>query len=165
MRARALGALALVGAAVGCTPCARRFPLREPMWRDTDLRVVSARCHRAPTAKDPHHVSCAPEPYESPIYWDGADSLVFRPLSESLGLVTSGESVNVNALDEVPDSAWFVNRIGMHAMTPAELARGACRPHQILNPDHAPDGSRVIDKGKMEGSTPAFGATRWKPSR
>ena len=60
------------------------------MWRDPDLGSVYARCHTAPTAKDPRHVSCAPAVYDSSLYWDGADNLIFRPLSDALGLVTSG---------------------------------------------------------------------------
>jgi len=154
-------ALALVFAAAlaGCAGSERRFPMREPMWRDTDLAAVFAPCRAAPTAADPRHVSCAPAPYDSPLYWDGADNLFFRPLSNALGLVTSGESVNVNSLDEVPDSAWFENRLGVRAMTPDEIARGACTPAQILDPEHDADGSWVIDKGKMQGSTPGFRMT------
>ena len=33
-------------------------------------------------------------------------------------------AVNVNTLDEVPDSSWFTNRIGQRAMTVAEIVRG-----------------------------------------
>ncbi len=33
-------------------------------------------------------------------------------------------AVNVNTLDEVPDSSWFTNRIGRRPMTAAEIARG-----------------------------------------
>ncbi len=33
-------------------------------------------------------------------------------------------AVNVNTLDEVPDSSWFTNRIGVREMTRAELQRG-----------------------------------------
>ncbi|HEY2370225.1 MAG TPA: hypothetical protein VGH87_27705, partial [Polyangiaceae bacterium] len=128
---------------VACSGGERRFPMREPMWRDTDLDPVRAHVAR----------------YDSPLYWDGADNLFFRPLSESLGLVTSGESVNVNALDEVPDSAWFTNRISARAMTPEEVARGACTPEQILDAEHAADGSWLIDKGKTNGSTPGFRVT------
>ena len=135
-------AFIVIAACVACSG-ERRFPLREPMWRDTDLNPVHAHIAR----------------YDSPLYWDGADNLVFRPLSESLGLVTSGESVNVNSLDEVPDSAWFTNRIGARAMTPDEVARGACTPDQILDAEHAPDGSWLIDKGKTNGSTPGFRVT------
>ena len=33
-------------------------------------------------------------------------------------------AVNVNTLDEVPDSSWFTNRIGQRAMSVAEIVRG-----------------------------------------
>ena len=33
-------------------------------------------------------------------------------------------AVNVNTMDEVPDSSWFTNRIGVREMSAAELARG-----------------------------------------
>jgi hypothetical protein len=141
---------------VGCASGERRFPLREPMWRDTDLASVSVRCHKAPTRHDPAHVSCAPEPYDAPLYWDGADNIFFRPLSDALRLTASGEAVNVNSLDEVPDSAWFTNRMGKHPVTTAELRLGACRPSQLLDPAHAAAGSWIVDKGKTEGETPGF---------
>src|SRR6185503_921630 len=133
-----------------------RFPLRDPMWRDTDLASVRAACHREPTKRDPDHVACAPRVAESRLYWDGMDNLVFRPLSEGLGIAVSGEAVDVNSFDEVPDSAWFTNRIGAHPLTIEEVTAGACRPEQILNPENAPDGSWVIDQGKAEGATAGF---------
>ncbi len=139
---------------IACGSDERRFPLREPLWQDTDLRSVSVKCHRNPTSTDPHHVSCAPDPYDSPLYWDGANNLFFRPLSEMLGVVTSGESVNVNSLDEVPDSAWFTNRAGPPTID--ELKHGACTDAQLLDPEHAADGAWLIDKGKESGSTPGF---------
>ena len=37
-------------------------------------------------------------------------------------------AVNVNSMDEVPDSSWFTNRIGRGAMTVAEIVRG---PNQL----------------------------------
>jgi hypothetical protein len=141
---------------VACSSGERRFPMREPMLRDTDLNAVYAKCHEQKSKTDPHHVSCAPEPYDATLYWDGMDNLFFRPLSDALGFVTSGESVNVSSLDEVPDSAWFVNRIGVQSMTPEEVARGACTNEQMLDPAHAEDGSWLIDKGKTNGSSPGF---------
>jgi hypothetical protein len=149
-------------ALLGClvlTACAhqeRRFPLRDPISRDPDLGPVQARCHSAPKPEEPRHVSCAPEPYDAPIYWDGADNLLFRPLSEMLGVVRSGQSVNVNSLDEVPDSAWFTNRLGARPMSLDELRLNACKKEQLLDPESAPDGSWIIDKGKSSGSTPGF---------
>jgi len=132
------------------------FPMRDPMWRDADLDSVRAQCRVEATKADPHHVACAPRVVPSRLYWDGMDNLVFRPLAESLGVVVSGEAVDVNSFDEVPDSAWFTNRIGMHPMTADEVARGACTPDQILDPDGAADGSWVIDKGKSEGASLGF---------
>lgn len=139
-----------------CAPVERRFPLREPLLRDTDLRSVSVACHASPTPKEPKHVSCAPDLYVSSFYWDGLNSLLFRPLTEHLRVLKSDEAVNVNSLDEVPDSAWFTNRLGKRAMTEEELRLGACRPEELLDPDHDPDGSWVIHKGKSAGQTPGF---------
>ena len=33
-------------------------------------------------------------------------------------------ALNVNTVDEVPDSSWFTNRIGRHEMTAADVANG-----------------------------------------
>jgi len=145
---------------LGCTvlalsACApgRTFPLRAPVWHDADMLPVNARCHRD---EDPRHVSCAPEPYDASIYWDGADQMFFRPLSESVGLARGGEAVDVNSVDEVPDSAWFTNRLGVRPVSLDELRLNACPRDKILDPDSAPDGSWVIDQGKTTGSTPGF---------
>ena len=35
-----------------------------------------------------------------------------------------GPALNVNTLDEVPDSSWFTNRLGRHDMTIDEVVRG-----------------------------------------
>jgi hypothetical protein len=52
-----------------------------------------------------------------------------------------GESVNVNSLDEIPDSAWFINRLGQHPITEADLRRGACEPACILDAEATTEGS------------------------
>jgi hypothetical protein len=140
----------------GCAGTERPFPLREPVWHDADLSPVSVKCHPEPSQKDPHHVSCAPRQDPNPLIWDGLDNLLFRPLSESLGVVGSGESVDVNSLDEVPDSSWFTNRLGVHAMTLRELDIGRCSPDLLLDGATAADGSWIIDKGKGEGATDGF---------
>jgi hypothetical protein len=148
----ALPAIALAA----CAATERRFPLRAPLTQDTDLRPVDVACRAAATPKDPHHVSCAPEEYASPLMWDGADQMVFRPLSEALAIDHHGEAVNVNSLDEVPDSAWFTNRLGVHPITLQQLRLGACSPSSLLHPESAADGSWIIDKGKSNGSSPGF---------
>jgi hypothetical protein len=148
--------LLFVLAASGCTAAERPFPLRDPMTVDTDLHPVTLGCRLSPTPKDPHNVSCAPEVYVSPLIWDGADNMVFRPLSEALGVVHHGEAVNVNSLDETPDSSWFTNRIGFHPMSLEELGRGACSPRLMLDPEGSADGTWLIDHGKTDGSSPGF---------
>jgi hypothetical protein len=128
-----LFALALLGCA-----SSSRFPLRAPLTRDPD---------QAPVAK-------APEEYYSPFAWDGANYMVFHPIARFFAVDPAGPATNVNALDEVPDSSWFENRLGARSMTPEEVTRGPCSP-QVLDPD-GPDGSWTIDKGKDNGANPGF---------
>ncbi len=151
MRSIALLAIGLIG----CAPIAR-FPLREPMWQDSDLRPVAVPCRSHPSAKDPHHVTCAPEIYDSTLVWDGVDNLVFRPLSEAFAFDRGGEAVDVNSLDEVPDSSWFVNRVEKAAPGDPEGNMSACDASQFLDPQSAADGTWVVDKGKGDGSSPGF---------
>ncbi len=148
-----LSATALVPL-LGCSSGVRRFPLREPLTRDTDLRSVYVPCRPAPSKDDPRHVECTPEPYVSPLAWDMADNTVFRPLAQVFAVSPGGEAVNVNALDEVPDSSWFENRIGQRPMTPDEIFRGPCSV--LLDEKEWPDGSWRIDEGKPNGATPGF---------
>ncbi len=158
-RTPSLFALAFAVAATGCGATERTFALRAPMTVDTDLHPVNVACRPSPTPKDPKNISCAPDVYVSPLIWDGTDNLVFRPLSEMVGVVHHGEAINVNSLDEVPDSSWFTNRVGVHPMTTEELARGACSPALILDPFDFADGTWLIDHGKTDGSSPGFRVT------
>ncbi|MDP9151777.1 MAG: hypothetical protein M3O36_17780 [Myxococcota bacterium] len=149
----------LAGAAcsiLACAPTERRFPLEAPLWQDTDLRAIGLPCRPERSNKDPHHVACAPEEYVSPLIWDGVDNLLFRPLSEAFAVAPGSEAVNVNSLDETPDSAWFTNRIAVRPPTLEELMRGACDGSQRLDPSAAADATWVIDKGKANGSSPGF---------
>ena len=59
-------------------------------------------------------------------------------------------AVNVNSIDEVPDSSWFTNRIGRGAMTTAEIVRG---PNQLetVSIDDWP-----IVQEKSSGITPGY---------
>jgi len=134
----------------------RPFAPRPPLAHDTDLAPVNVPCHDAPSEKDPKHVSCAPEPYVSPLVWDGMDNSVFRPISDALAISTAKEAVNANSIDEVADSAWFTNRIGVGAISLEDLRNGACRPSQYLAPSSAIDGSWVIDQGKPNGDSLGF---------
>jgi hypothetical protein len=124
----------------GCASPAR-FPLREPLLRDPDQVAVLQ----------------VPEESYSPFAWDGANQTLFRPLARFFAVDPAGPAINVNALDEVPDSSWFENRLGKTVLSPAEVARGSC-PETELDPG-APDGSWLIDKGKDNGANPGFRVT------
>ena len=62
-------------------------------------------------------------------------------------------AMNVNTLDEVPNSAWFVNRIGRDAMSIADVVRGPDRFASI-----SLDGWKVSG-GKATGVQPGFRMT------
>ncbi len=59
-------------------------------------------------------------------------------------------ALNVNTLDEVPDSSWFTNRIGRQALSRDALVRG---PDRLTRPDI---GSWPIVAGKAEGKQPGY---------
>jgi hypothetical protein len=135
---------------------APRYPLAAPLSNDTDRRAVNVACEARPTEKDPSHVACAPEPYVSPLVWDAADNSIFRPLSRVFAVDPPGEAVNVNAFDEVPDSAWFENRLGAGKLAREELLRGACTPEEVLDAEAAAPESWLIDQGKANGASAGF---------
>src|SRR5687768_16243971 len=62
-------------------------------------------------------------------------------------------AVNVNTIDEVPDSSWFTNRIGHREMSVEEIAKG---PNQLdtINIDGWP-----IVQEKSSGITPGYRVT------
>jgi hypothetical protein len=61
-------------------------------------------------------------------------------------------ALNVNTIDEVPDSGWFTNRIGATDITAAAIARGPA-----MGPAPAPE-RWVILREKMGGVNPGFTA-------
>ena len=65
-----------------------------------------------------------PEEREYMIKQYFADIFVMRRLERALELPDAERAWNVNALEEVPDSAWFQNRLGRRSFTPSEIARG-----------------------------------------
>ena len=62
-------------------------------------------------------------------------------------------AMNINTIDEVPDSSWFTNRIGTRPVTTQEITRGA-------NVGAPPDASKwVLTREKTSGAHPGFTAT------
>ncbi len=62
-------------------------------------------------------------------------------------------ALNVNTVDEVPDSSWFTNRIGRKELSIAEIARGPDRSERMTI-----DGWKVSG-GKSAGVQPGFRMT------
>lgn len=137
---------------VGCASEFRRFPLREPMWKDTDLESRSVPCRPDPEEKGKQ--ICRPREYQSSFAWDAADNLIFRPIVRFFAMNHGKEAVNVNSLDEVPDSAWFTNRIGRAPMSVEEIIRGSCE--DVIDDENVADGAWLIDRGKPNGANPGF---------
>jgi hypothetical protein len=141
-------------AAFGCSSEAPvRYPLHGPLLRDPDLLPVSLPCRL--DDEKPGHAVCTPREYRSSLWWDGVDQSIFRPVSRFFAVDPGGEAINVNSLDEVPDSTWFVNRIGSGSMGLREIATGYCAETPRL-PTELADGSWVVDHGKGDGATPGF---------
>jgi hypothetical protein len=127
--------LATLFFALGCVAGVHRMPHRPVVWHDHDATPF------------------APRPPERYVSWrfDAVDQLVLRPLSEVWTFAASSEALNVNALDEVPDSSWFENRIGRFPITPDIVARAAC---DEVEPD-APFPWQIVG-GKPDGTNPGF---------
>jgi hypothetical protein len=150
---RFTGCLAIAIVLAACAHAdPREYALRTPVVRDQDLDTVHIQCDK--DAKNPNAV-CAPEQYESSFSWDAADNTIFRPVSKFFQVDSYGESENVNAFDEVPDSSWFTNRIGAAPMSPESAALGYCAEGPVLDSD-PPDGKWLIDHGKDNGANPGF---------
>lgn len=133
MTTRRLLWLAILSACGGAA--LRPFPHREPMRTDPDTTPFSPK----------------PKKYKSPEVWDTVDNTVFGPLVEVLAVDRVPRAPNVNALDEVPDSSWFENRIDRLAADPSAFARGPCT-------EEAPDpaGPWTVIGGKPNGANPGF---------
>jgi len=125
--------LACIALAISCATTPRPFPLRAPMLVDTDTRPVSVACRPEPAG-----VRCAPAEVSSPYVWSFIDSVSFAPASRVLSFEMKGEAANATSLDEVADSAWFQNRIGV-------MPLGACKPEELL-PVDVDDGAWVVDQ-------------------
>jgi hypothetical protein len=125
---------AVVLAAMGAASCAggTRFVDRPAVWRVNDAKNIP----------EPEAASF----YRIPYY---ADQLLFRRVTRSLELPNTEPARNTNAVDEVPDSSWFTNRIGVRQVTPEEAALGA-------SAGGPPKPPIEITGGKGGGMNPGF---------
>lgn len=132
MSSRALAGslvLLLVLATLEGRGAAPKFLPDDPLWTDDD-RALDA---------------CAVRPTDESNGYDFIAHTFFKP-----GDRRDIPAMNVNTVDEVPDSSWFTNRIGRRAMSIEEIVRG---PDTIghLSVDGWP-----IVQGKDEGLQPGW---------
>lgn len=126
-----------------------RTPLidRSVLWHEDDMRDIPK-----PRERDPS------------IVWDMVDDSIVRPFGRlthpgriirRIGTLFGGDPVppadNVNSLDEVPNSAWFTNRIGLFPLTPEDVARGSG-----TGAGPSIEAPWIVISAKTAGVTPGF---------
>lgn len=107
----------------------RRFFPDDPIWRE-------------PVTQDVKNA----KRYEPDLAFQTIENLFWRPGDREIGQ----RAKNINTVDEVPDSAFFVNRAGRVPLTPALVARAA-------NTSAGPAaGPWTVVSAKSDGVTPGF---------
>lgn len=99
-----------------------------------------------PIAVDPetrHVTAIAPREISDP--FDFVENTFLKPAD-----TTNQRAVNVNTIDEVPDSSWFTNRVGTTPLAVDDYVRG---PNVSGGPVPGP---WTIVSGKSDGITPGF---------
>lgn len=103
------GAAGLLASCGSSSPVgAIRFHPQAPVWRVDDKTPLAA----APKERKPLR------------YLYKVDSTFARRTTRAMELRDEVHAHDVNALDEVPDSTWFTNRIGVRDLSIEELKRG-----------------------------------------
>jgi hypothetical protein len=104
-----------------------KFYPDDPIWHDPEPQDASGVAPMTPS-----------------LYFDFLESTFLRA-----GDRTNRRAMNVNTLDEVPDSSWFTNRIGHRPVSLEDMARG---------PDTgtAPRGPWTVTGGKRSGISPGL---------
>ncbi len=94
-----------------------------------------------------------PKEVETGYLYDWADGSVFQQVKQGFDLrrLTGGrqESLNVNTLDEAPDSSWFTNRQGRTQMSLEEIMRGPGTTAPAA-------GGLTVIRAKTIGAAPGF---------
>jgi hypothetical protein len=118
-----------------------------PVWWEDDRRDIPEPAERDPNLlRNQIHST-----FVRPVSRNASFSALTRRVGTLFGGDHQRPAANVNALDEVPNSTWFTNRIGFFPMTAREAARG---PGEGNGPDRS--GPWTIWSAKTEGVTPGF---------
>jgi hypothetical protein len=137
MRATAVGlACVIAGCASAPSPVGTlRYRVDEPVWRVNDREPLPA----APRERE----------YNRSLYH--TDGFVVRRVTRAMEVRPKLRAADVNSLDEVPDSTWFTNRIGVRDLSEDELRSG---PNRMPGPfEHLP---WTITRGKSGGTAVGF---------
>jgi len=130
--------LMMLLAAGACAPPVR-FADRAILWKDPDDKPVPM-----------------PAPRDPPYHWVAIRDAAFGPIDQTLALDYDRQAVNVNAVDETPDSSWWVDRMRVpgqarpRSLSPEEMARGA------FGETPRPKLPLTVTKGKQKGGTLGF---------
>jgi hypothetical protein len=124
----------VVVCAAFCAGCASsaRFVDRPVVWQVDDSRDIPE-----------------PEAREFVVAAYAADIFALRPLEHVFELRSHTPARNTNSLDEVPNSTWFQNRIGVRRVSPVEAARGP----DVAGPPRLP---LTVLSGKNGGGNAGF---------
>jgi hypothetical protein len=123
-------AATLLGVTTALTrPSGPRFYPDDPVWTATDTQDAS-------------HVKAR----DVDLVYDMLENSVYRPGDR----VDNVRAQNLNTIDEVPDSTWFVNRADRRPLTVEEITRG---PNTTSGP--AP-GPWIVTSAKTTGIMPGF---------
>lgn len=129
MKRAPLLVFALASLACASSP---RFRDAPPIWRvDDDLNIA-----------EPEEREYDPKEYFANIF-------VIKRLDRTLAIKDRELAHNLNSLEEVPDSTWFQNRIGVKTLSPADVVKG---------PDTGgpPKPPLLVAGGKVGGGNPGF---------
>ena len=147
--ARLLGALALLaaGTAPGTVRSAHAAPLVDaaPIWWEDDRADGPQPAVREPNLLRDQFTTTVVRP----LHRNAQPARLLRRAGTLFGGSLHREAANPNTLDEVPNSTWFTNRIGLFPMEPRE-----CADPFGPGPDRA--GPWTVVRAKTEGVTPGF---------
>jgi hypothetical protein len=120
----------------------------------SSVSVPGARFANAPPVEavnDRRHVAEQPRPRDFQRYLHNFDALFHRRVTRALELRRAERARGINALDEVPNSTWFTNRVGVRDVPIEELRE---RPGSIGSPEaHRP---WTVVSSKVGGLTLGF---------
>ena len=119
------------------------------LWQPAQARQASFKDQPVVWRVDDARPIPEPREREFTITQYGADIFFLKRLERALSLPDREPAWDTNALDELPDSTWFTNRIGRRPISPQEAARGPVT-------GGPPQPPLTVVHGKGGGGNPGF---------